>query len=192
MSLQTYQFGIQDVRVVDIEGSPWLVASDVCRAIGYAVKPSDEVNTWLALLPLAESEVITCRVSGNRGRASKVISESGLYKLIMCSDKPQARGFQDWVTKDVLPAIRKDGAYVMDKEKVATGEMSEDEFVPKAMGHPAGQYGTPDPGEAGPAGRERPGAPYSPGKGSCRRPLPHRRGGLRKEATRRQHDASTS
>lgn len=46
------------------------------------------------------------------GRAM-LISESGLYKLIMRSDKPQARDFQDWVTRVVLPAIRKDGAYIM-------------------------------------------------------------------------------
>lgn len=61
-----------------------------------------------------------------------VVSESGLYKLIMRSDKPEARRFQDWVTRDVLPAIRKDGAYIMGEEKVATGEMDEDAFVLKA------------------------------------------------------------
>jgi prophage antirepressor-like protein len=42
-------------------------------------------------------------------RGANCISESGLYKLIMRSDKPEARAFQDWVTRDVLPAIRKDG-----------------------------------------------------------------------------------
>lgn len=47
-------------------------------------------------------------------------SESGLYKLIIRSNKPEARPFQDWATRDVLPAIRKDGAYVMGEEKVAT------------------------------------------------------------------------
>lgn len=51
----------------------------------------------------------------------------------MRSDKPQARLFQDWVTRDVLPAIRKDGAYIMGEEKVASGEMDEDEFVLKAI-----------------------------------------------------------
>jgi hypothetical protein len=50
------------------------------------------------------------------------VSESGLYKLIMRSDKPEAKDFQDWVTRVVLPAIRKDGGYVMGEEKVATGE----------------------------------------------------------------------
>lgn len=54
-----------------------------------------------------------------------LISESGLYKLILRSDKPQAKPFQDWVTRVVLPAIRKDGGYIMGEEKVAKGEMSE-------------------------------------------------------------------
>ena len=54
-----------------------------------------------------------------------IVSESGLYKLIMRSDKPIARYFQDWVTREVLPAVRKDGAYIMGEEKVRTGEMSE-------------------------------------------------------------------
>jgi prophage antirepressor-like protein len=62
-----------------------------------------------------------------------LLSESGLYKFIMRSDKPIARPFQDWVTREVLPAIRKDGAYISGEEKVATGEMSEDELVLKAV-----------------------------------------------------------
>ena len=49
-----------------------------------------------------------------------IITESGLYKLVMRSDKPQAKEFQDWVTGTVLPAIRKDGAYIMGEEKVVT------------------------------------------------------------------------
>uniref|UniRef100_UPI0030D8A3D7 BRO-N domain-containing protein n=2 Tax=Pseudomonas sp. EA_35y_Pfl2_R5 TaxID=3088690 RepID=UPI0030D8A3D7 len=61
------------------------------------------------------------------------ISESGLYKLVMRSDKPDARAFQDWVTRVVLPAIRKDGSYVLGEEKVVTGEMSDDELFAKAV-----------------------------------------------------------
>ncbi|MCC5778602.1 hypothetical protein H7H48_06035 [Nitratireductor sp. B36] len=49
-----------------------------------------------------------------------VISESGLYKLVMRSDKPEARGYQDWMTMTVLPAIRKDGGYIAGEEFVAT------------------------------------------------------------------------
>ncbi len=52
----------------------------------------------------------------------KAISEAGLYALILRSNKPEAKAFQKWVTSVVLPAIRKDGAYVIGEEKVATGE----------------------------------------------------------------------
>lgn len=54
------------------------------------------------------------------------ILENGLYKLIMRSDKPEARDFQNWVTRVVLPAIRKDGAYIIGEEKVSSGEMDEE------------------------------------------------------------------
>lgn len=49
---------------------------------------------------------------------AKLLSESGLYKFVMRSDKEQARPFQDWVTREVLPAIRKDGRYIRSEEKV--------------------------------------------------------------------------
>lgn len=128
-----FSFTDQAVRVVTIDGKPWFVAADVCRALGYNVKPDGTVNTNNALRPLLDDEVSCCLISETGGRPNKVISESGLYTLIMRSDKPEARAFQDWVTRDVLPAIRKDGAYVMGEEKVATGEMTEDELVAKAV-----------------------------------------------------------
>ncbi|MET4634919.1 BRO-N domain-containing protein [Kaistia defluvii] len=62
-----------------------------------------------------------------------LITESGLYKLVMRSDKPKAKEFQNWVTQVVLPSIRKDGGYVMGEEKLATGEMTEDQFILTAM-----------------------------------------------------------
>lgn len=65
--------------------------------------------------------------------SATLISESGLYKVILRSNKPEARQFQNWVTEAVLPAIRKDGMYVQGEEKVVTGEMTEDELIRKAM-----------------------------------------------------------
>lgn len=70
---------------------------------------------------LGADEINRQRVAGMRGPASYIISESGLYKLVMRSDKPEAREFQDWVTREVLPAILKDGMYVAGEEKVKTG-----------------------------------------------------------------------
>lgn len=136
MSKQVSIFKFEDkdeIRVVNIDGNPWFVALDVCKTLDYNVKPNGDVNTSQALKHLGEDEVITTRISDKRGKPPKLVSESGLYKLILQSRKPEARRFQDWVTREVLPAIRKDGAYIMGEEKVATGELDEDAFIAKAM-----------------------------------------------------------
>lgn len=133
-----------EIRVVEIEGNPWFVALDVCRALDVYTY-GNTVNTTTAVKKLAADEYRKeeglNRIEGFDARAKTVVlvSESGLYKLIMRSDKPEARRFQDWVTRDVLPAIRKDGAYIMGEEKVATGEMDEDAFVLKAIEIPSGR-----------------------------------------------------
>jgi prophage antirepressor-like protein len=117
-----------DIRVVTLDGNPWFVAADVCRALGL------DDSTHKHMAKLSEGEKTRKPVPGMRGAAAFLIAENGLYKLVMRSDKPQARKFQDWVTREVLPAIRKDGAYVMGEVKVRTGEMSEDELLVKAFG----------------------------------------------------------
>ncbi|MGQ9370941.1 BRO-N domain-containing protein [Azospirillum sp. ST 5-10] len=121
----TFNFRDNSVRVVTLDGNPWFVAADVCKALGYNVKADGSVNVSQALKPLQADEVTTTQISGQRGLPMKLISESGLYKLVLRSDKPQARAFQDWVTREVLPAIRKDRMYVAGEEKVRTGEMND-------------------------------------------------------------------
>ena len=64
-----------------------------------------------------EKRVTPQETRGQIHRSAVLVSESGLYKLIMRSYKPEAKAFQNWVTQVVLPAIRKDGAYVMGEEK---------------------------------------------------------------------------
>jgi len=127
-NVSIYKFeNTAEIRVVEIEGNPWFVATDVCKAIGLS-------NVTLAVRPLADDEKTLNPIKTVRGTKDlNCVSESGLYKLVLRSDKPEARRFQDWVTRDVLPAIRKDGAYIMGEEKVATGEMDEDAFVLKAI-----------------------------------------------------------
>lgn len=129
-TLQVYTFESAKVRTVSINGQPWFVAADVCRCLGLAIGVHSAGHY---LKGLHEDEVTRQRLAGKGMSGAKLISESGLYKLIMRSDKPEARRFQDWVTRDVLPAIRKDGAYVVGEEKVKTGEMTEDELVLRAM-----------------------------------------------------------
>ncbi|MEE3047532.1 MAG: BRO family protein [Pseudomonadota bacterium] len=93
-----------------IGDDPWFVAADVFEALAY---PKGSRTYQLKQLRDDEAVVLKSKtlIEGVRPDV-KIISESGLYKLIMRSDKPQAKKFQDWVTRDVLPAIRKDGAYV--------------------------------------------------------------------------------
>ncbi len=93
------------VRVIDRDGSPWFVAKDVCAAL-------DLTNSSQALSRLDREEkgVILTDTLGGRQRVA-VISESGLYALILRSDKPAARPFRRWVTGEVLPAIRRTGRY---------------------------------------------------------------------------------
>ncbi|PLX38654.1 MAG: BRO domain-containing protein [Hyphomicrobiales bacterium] len=122
-SLRTFNYLTNAIRVVDIDGKPWFVAADVCRALGL-------LNASRATSPLGEHEKGLQVLNTPGGQQSMtVIAESGLYKLVLRAHRsnPAAAEFQDWVTRDVLPAIRKDGAYVMGEEKVVSGEMNEDE-----------------------------------------------------------------
>ena len=101
-SLQVFQFEQRDVRVVMKDGEPWWVAKDVCDIMGLS-------NTTVALEGLDEDERSKFFL-GRQGEAN-VINESGLYTLIMRSNKPEARRFRKWATSVVLPSIRKTGSY---------------------------------------------------------------------------------
>lgn len=67
------------------------------------------------------------------GLPVNMISESGLYTIVLRAQRsnPAARAFQDWITKIVIPSIRKTGSYIKDEEKVASGELSLDAFIAK-------------------------------------------------------------
>ncbi|WP_423212044.1 phage antirepressor [Paracoccus yeei] len=123
-----FDFSGLPVRVLSIDGNPWFVAKDVCDVLGLT-------NPTEALRGLDDDEKNTLRVSeGVRGNPyANVISESGLYTLVLRSNKPTAKTFRRWITGTVLPALRKDGSYVVGEEKVLTGEMSEDELLAKAL-----------------------------------------------------------
>lgn len=76
-------------------------------------------NQYRRLGAEQQSLMLVRNPSGLNTRKMKTITEAGLYKLVMRSDKAKAKEFQDWVTGIVLPAIRKDGAYFMGEEKMA-------------------------------------------------------------------------
>lgn len=117
-----FNFEAQQIRVVkDEQGEPWFVAKDVCTVLG--TKTSD----LAAILDADEKGTDTIGTPGGPQKMS-TINEPGLYKLILRSRKPQAKPFQNWVTKVVLPSIRKTGGYIAGEET-----MDEDELVLKAM-----------------------------------------------------------
>ncbi|MBN8872174.1 MAG: hypothetical protein J0H67_05005 [Rhodospirillales bacterium] len=121
--------GAMDVRVVQIDGNPWFVAADVCRALGLPFGYGQgSTSRYLQGIAADERRTVT-RASGSEfsplfagSKASQInlISESGLYRLILRAhtSNPDASRFQTWVTRDVLPTIRKTGSYVMGEEKL--------------------------------------------------------------------------
>ena len=90
------------VRVVERDGEPWFVAADVCSVL-------DLSNPTIAVSRLDEDE----RAKFNLGRQgdATIVNEPGLYTLVLGSRKPEAKAFKRWVTHEVIPTIRKTGAY---------------------------------------------------------------------------------
>lgn len=93
-----------------IDGEPWFHATDVCLCLGLGVQKGTHNHT--RRLDADEQRRVTpSQARGLRGAGATFVNESGLYKLILRSDKATAKPFQDWVTKEVLPSIRKTGSY---------------------------------------------------------------------------------
>jgi prophage antirepressor-like protein len=103
--ITNFSFNNFDVRVVLIENEPWFVATDICAVLEH----SDVSMACKRLKPYEKDTSIVCTLGGNQ--EMMIISESGLYRLVLTSRKPQAEPFQDWVCQQVLPQIRKTGKY---------------------------------------------------------------------------------
>ena len=99
------EFG--QVRTVLVNGEPWFVAADVCKALEIG-------NGRMATGRLDDDEKNTVSLTdGNRGNPNAtIINEAGLYTLVLGSRKPEAKVFKRWITHDVIPSIRKHGAYM--------------------------------------------------------------------------------
>jgi len=95
------------VRTVSVDNEPWFFAKDVCDALSVATNHVRE--------SLDEDEVSNLRTTeiGPEfgGKAPLIVSEAGLYSLILKSRKPEAKAFKRWITHEVIPSIRKHGAY---------------------------------------------------------------------------------
>ncbi|WP_053387667.1 BRO family protein [Leucobacter japonicus] len=115
-AIEIFDFDGQIVRTVTVAGDPWFVAADACRVLELS-NPSVVVNR------LDDDE----RAKFNLGRQGEatIVSEPGLYSLILGSRKPEARAFKRWITHDVIPSLRKTGKYGSDVEMLAALPSSE-------------------------------------------------------------------
>ncbi len=96
---------VNDFTTIEIDGEPWFMASDVCKLL-------DIQNASQAVSGLDEDEKLayTLHISG-QNRSVNFVNESGLYALIFRSNKASAKTFRKWITKEVIPAIRKTGGF---------------------------------------------------------------------------------
>lgn len=110
--LQVFSFEEKKVRVVMKGNTPWWIAKDVCDVLELS-------NAREAIKALDDDEKSTVRISdGAGGPERNAINESGMYALIMRSNKPEAKRFRKWVTSEVLPQLMRTGSYsVKGKDK---------------------------------------------------------------------------
>ena len=104
--LQIFKYNSAEVRTVIKGGEPWWVLKDVCDVLGLT-------NVGEESKRLDDDELTSIKmISGGQAREMYAVNESGLYNVILRSDKPEAKTFKRWVTHEVLPAIRKHGGYL--------------------------------------------------------------------------------
>ncbi len=104
--LQIFNYNGNEVRTVQIDGEPWWVLKDVCGVLGIS-----KYRDVAARLDEDEREPVKVDTLGGE-QEMICVNESGLYNVILRSDKPEAKPFRKWVTAEVLPSIRKHGAYL--------------------------------------------------------------------------------
>ena len=116
--IQIFQYQDQPVRTVQRDGEPWFVLKDVCAVLGLGT-PARVAER------LEEDEVSSTHLIDSLGRQQgmTIINESGLYNVILRSDKPEARPFRKWVTAEVLPSIRKTGGYISGQDSLSPEEL---------------------------------------------------------------------
>lgn len=112
------EFG--DVRTVMVENEPMFCLTDVCGAL--EIKNATDVAKRL------DEDELTRLNLGSHAGETNFITESGLYAVILRSDKPNAKKFRKWITSEVLPSIRQNGGYIAGQET-----LSDEELLSKAL-----------------------------------------------------------
>ena len=109
------------IRALKVNGDPWFVAKDICDALGIATNHLREEGRGLD-----DDEVATIPNWEGKGAAPLIVSEAGMYSLMMRSRKPEAKAFKRWVTSEVLPSIRKTGRYELPQQIPALAMLNEE------------------------------------------------------------------
>lgn len=120
--LVPFQYEGSVVRTVLIDGEPWFVLADLCKVLG--LSSPTRVAERLAADGVSQTQVID---SMGREQLATIVNESGMYEVVIRSDKPEAVNFRRWLTGTVLPEIRKTGTYN------AAPALTEDEIVHQAL-----------------------------------------------------------
>ena len=105
-NIRIFNYNSVEVRTIQKDGEPWFVLRDVCNVVGLGTpaRVAERLDT---------DEVSQTHITDSMGRQQEmtIINESGLYNVILRSDKPEAKPFRKWVTSEVLPTIRRHGMY---------------------------------------------------------------------------------
>lgn len=122
MTLIPFNYNEQQLRVVEIDGEPWFVLVDLCRAL-------DVGNPSMTAQRITAESLSTTEVLDSRGvsHPTNIVDEPGMYEVVFLSRKPEAALFRRWITNEVLPSIRKTGSYS------TTPALTDDQIVAQAL-----------------------------------------------------------
>ena len=128
-ALTPFQFEDQPVRVLLIDAEPWFVLNDLCRVLGL-----DQISRVKARLDDALTRITPIADALGRTQQATIVSEPGMYEVVIRSDKPDAITFRRWITSEVLPQIRRTGSYnaapqLTGKQLLAAGLLEADRVM---------------------------------------------------------------
>lgn len=120
-----FNFEGHEVRTIVIDGEPWFVGNDIANALGYK-----DSSSTISKKVESEDKGVAILATPRGTQKMTTINESGMYTLIMASklQTDNVKRFKRWVTKDILPSIRKTGGYIVGQEK-----MTEEELMSRAL-----------------------------------------------------------
>lgn len=114
-----FEYGNHQVRTVVIDSEPWFVLADLTRVLGLKQFRTDRLDD-----DVIQNHPILDRMG--REQSAAVVNEAGMYEVVLRSDKPEARQFRWWITHEVIPSIRRTGAY-------GAPALTEDQIVQQAL-----------------------------------------------------------